>query len=1212
MKNTLGVICLAAVAVSSTLFGEGSRESFPGGKWSGAKVSVSEKRAVVTGADGKTLLVFGVEPRSAKLDKLVVKTLEDRLVIDAKEVFAAGATKVTINSQGLPFAKYAGKDTASLSEFGGKRGSKGLLYFEGRSRSKGHYYKHRSFETKGHPKKYPIVEAIPEDVEELHLRWDITSAKGPIEFFGAESALLADMPELVTRPAEKPKLLFHATFDGTTEAKSAKGSPKPVSEKGVSFADGVRGQAVRLTSKAGSLLNYSAAGNLVQEHGAVSLWFKREWPGGGRDAKGNDIWRTLFSNPSPKGDRVGSGQLWFWFLGERLRADQSDDDDAYGTWGGKAPVDGWNHVVISWSERGVSVYLNGRSARGLGDSDSPIKSALRDPKKLTFDRKEFKTFCVGSLDGGRQFDGLIDELCIFSEPLNANQALALWRREQDVELTGKGLYIVAGTPGEATITATNPSKRDISNFRYCICDLSGKVLRTLGEVRPGEAAKIKVDLPEGRYTISTTDGTRFCGSVPYTVLRRKNPYELKSGAKRPGVPEGMRLVQELKLDAVPPADKFRSVGKPSIKDLGGVPYLEAGSKKGDRFALRFRLDKSVKLHCFEIDYPDDAVRTADLIIQRTDNPNGDYTMQVGYMTGGEYPNTGRTLTHRCLYWTHGDDVAIVAMTAREGAPAAISAVRVYAVEGAALPPAVAKEPARVDGWRRSSALYFEDPSIGHEFATDGHDVAEIGELIDRTVATMKFTGQNMLAYPGAWYQGMIGDAYNPRKHAPDFLSAWYSKFDVEGLEFVPTLNINSMQLKPGIVTRVTMRDGSLHSSPISIHDTGLPNWGGWHDTPPNFNFLHPEVQAHIANCIDALVEQGKSHPSFKGVCLYLTRHGMLWFGDPASGYNDYAVDAFAKAKGLSIPVDRKDPLRGKAYAKWIKENAWNAWIQWRCDKVTSFYAGVARKLAAARPDLKLWMNSFVPSDMYSEGFGDAGYMDKANKLHGLDSKALTAAIPNLVLGQTFAPADYRHRGAFPSEQVRKNLRDAPDIADAWSLFKGAKFPWLNIHDRYWESAIGRGGARGGANSLSCDWFTECPWRVTTLNPGGDNAMRAIVGPLRHGDILGVSKGGFLIGTYGMEEPFARFSQAFRSLPAVTFSDVCRKGDVVVRQKDFGGKSWFYVVNTGAKPAAVELSLPDGTKDLVSGEALGKTLKTTLRPYEMRSFGAPKGAPSANM
>ena len=609
------------------------------------------------------------------------------------------------------------------------------------------------------------------------------------------------------------------------------------------------------------------------------------------------------------------------------------------------------------------MYIDGRAASGQGDSNSPMRSALKLPKTVTFDRVPFDRFGVGHLDGGRQFDGLIDDLCIFSAPLNEKQANSLWRREQDIELKCSGCYAIEGKPGEPEVLATNPSKADVSKFRYCVCDESDKVVKTLGPVQIGKKVKLNVDLPAGRYTISATDGERFRGNAPYLVMKAENPYELKTAAKRPGVPEKMQLVEELKLDKLPPADRFRAVGKTAIKQLGGVSYLEAAPEQGSRFALRFKLDQSAPLYCFEIDYPDDAVRTADLIIQRSTNPQGDYTMQVGYMVGGEYPNTGKILTHRCLYWTFGDDVSLIAMTARPNAPAAISAVRIYRVDGAALPPAVAKTPKRADGWRRSVALYYEDPAIGHDFSTNGHGIGEIETLIDRTVAEMKFTGENLFAYPGAWYGGLIGGWYNPRKHAPDFLSAWYTKFDKEGLELVPTLNVNTFPVPDGLVTRVTMRDGSLHNSPISIHSTGLPNWGGWHGTPPNFNFYHPEVRANIMGFVDELVEQGKSHPSFKGLCFYLTQHTSLWFGDPESGYNDYAVDAFAKSKGITIPVDRKDPLRGKAYAKWLKENAWDAWVQWRCDVTTAFYSQIARKLAAARPDLKLWLNSFVPTDM---------------------------------------------------------------------------------------------------------------------------------------------------------------------------------------------------------------------------------------------------------
>ena len=97
------------------------------------------------------------------------------------------------------------------------------------------------------------------------------------------------------------------------------------------------------------------------------------------------------------------------------------------------------------------------------------------------------------------------------------------------------------------------------------------------------------------------------------------------------------------------------------------------------------------------------MRTADLIIQRAKKPGGDYVMQVGYVTGDEYPNTGRMLTHRCLYWTSEPEVALVAMTARAGAPAAIAAVRIYRVKGGALPAADIREPKPADGpsdWAR--------------------------------------------------------------------------------------------------------------------------------------------------------------------------------------------------------------------------------------------------------------------------------------------------------------------------------------------------------------------------------------------------------------------------------------------------------------------------------------------------------------------------------
>ena len=673
-----------------------------------------------------------------------------------------------------------------------------------------------------------------------------------------------------------------------------------------------------------------------------------------------------------------------------------------------------------------------------------------------------------------------------------------------------------------------------------------------------------------------------------------------------GVPGVKTLVDEVRLDASLPSSRFHAVGETRFAELDGVRYLEAGAKENDRFAVRFKLDPGHPLYCFEFDYPDDAKRTADILLQPA--KSWSYAMEVGYAAGGEYPNSGKMLTHRCLWWGKDAEVAAIVMTARAGERAALSAIRVYRIDG--LPEAgISEPPANARGSHRSFALYFEDPSVGQEYGLDESYAATpegLCELADRIIAGMKYVGQNTLAYPGAWYHGLIGPAYNPRNHAPRFLSGFYEKFDRAGLQIYPTLNVNNMPVPPGLVTRASMSNGALHDSPIAIHDTGRPNWGGWHDTPPNFNVLHPDVRRYIERMVDELVAQGGKHPSFRGVCFHLTRHCLLWCGDEQSGYNDACVQAFAKAKGLKIPVDASDPMRGAAYAKWIRANCREEWIQWRCDQVTAFYVSLAKRLRQARPDLRLWLNSFAPADVHAPDFGAPDFMRRSNRACGLDAEALQRAIPNLVLCQSMVPADYRKNPdwVYPSPAAREAQRVLELRPGFYDLLAPAVYPWVNQHDRYWESAV------GGSGALNCGWLTEMGWRVGTINPAGRHSLRPFVAPLRFRDVLGMSKGGFLIGTYGMEDVLVPFMRAFRALPAVVMKDVpggSVDGAVRMRSGEFGGRTYFYVVNAGECAATAEVVFPKDAVDLVTGRpAAGGTL--ALEPYEMRSYSAPKGVP----
>ena len=1008
-----------------------------------------------------------------------------------------------------------------------------------------------SAESKGRRLVYAVrADALGIDVSKpfsIEFKWsDNRQADDPMDFYvNGDAAPRGRLnwrfdfePPSAVDATHAAGLMFHVPFDGSPVAAVAKGNACPQIVRGLEYAPGVDGQAVRLTAKAKSVLQYAIAGNVLPERGSVSLWMKREWPDAGRDASGKERWRTLVSFPQPCKD-FGSGALSLWWWAERLRIDITDYGHSHVFRNDVPPPDGkWEHVVFTWDERAkeAKLYHNGRRYRHVSDSTGPMAAVVsrKVGAPFTFDRPGFDRFFVGCLGDGRQFDGLVDDFRIYAEALSDAEVAALFSEHSQL-----------AEPPQA---------------------------------KPDYAALFANDGP--------------------------NPHE---GGER----LELDFVAEYRFDAESMARyrrerRFRAVGDVTEKSLGGVPYLEAGTNLNDRFAFMFDIDPSVPLYCFDFIYPDDAKRTCDLLVQFKEAHGDDYTLQVGYFTGDEYPNTGKMLTHRCLYWTTPgrSELAMIAMTARAGVPAALAALRVHKVKDAKLPPLAVREPKPAGGWNRMFGMCWEDPAIGYDFGTGGHGAKEISALIDRTAAYMKYCGQNVFCYPGVWYKGLIGENYNPRSHAPDFLSAWYEKFDKEGLFFVPNVNANNMEIPAGLVTMDTMTNGALHASPIAIHDTGKPNWGGWHNSPPNFNFFHPDVQAQIERHIDALLDQGAAHPSFKGVCMYLTMHSMNWFGDIRSGYNDYAVRAFAKDRGLAIPIDERDPLRGRASAKWIRANARDAWVQWRCDQVTAFYARMATKLRARRPDLKLWLNSFVQPDWNWPDFMEDGFMERQAREGGLDRAAL-AAIPNLILCQTQLPAFCRKRDRrlFPNDETYAFNRVLQTKPGFFALVKGARFPWINQHDLYWENPVGR--EKGALNG---DGFVETQWRVTTINPSGYHALRDFVLPLRFGDVLGMSKGGYLVGTYGMEEHLRAFAAAYRALPAVAMKEIGRQGNVVLRQADYDGKSYFYLVNTDYAQADVALSVPDGTRNLVTGANLSGDAKLALGPYELKSFAAPFGKP----
>ncbi len=1208
------------IVAAATAAASGVVQTFPRDGWGCAKIS--QRGGVWTVKAGADSLRISASPKGQFESLLVVSNTADSLVVDATAAFAKGAQTIHMYSSLIDLKPIDGQDVMVESVWAGARGSTQCsVLLEGSDKNGRHWWRAGKVSPFERPRTFRHSHFVDEGLRGLHYRLDIKqAAKAPVVFYLAK---IGPYGELAPRPqsAARPELLFHAPFDGSAKAAFAKGSPAPSKEVNLEYAPGKHGEAVRLSSALKSMLAYDAAGNLNHECGTVAFWFKHEWKEtkrlGCRDDNGRDYWRGILHAPA-ENKHPGDGSLWLWWWKNAMRADRGDLDGRYtGFWQSAINESPgiWHHYVFVWDDCGTRLYIDGK-AGSTSDSHSPQRAALAVSDPLEFDRGQsvFKTFFVGSrADGNYKLDGLLDDLRIWSAPMRNTEALALYRQELDAILSPDIYYGTEGEPKTITVRVKanrNGEKPIPAGTRVRLLDAAGKSVAQSSPIEKG-VCTISATLPKGEYSFALPDEF-FCHKVPYWVLGRGNPV-VERGAPRPP-----KLLCTVTPDlATLSPDKFRSVGRCRMGELGGVKYLEAGPKRGDRFALRLSFNTNSPLHCIEIDYPDDGSRTMDLIVQRSKKPHQDYTLQVGRYGGCEIPVSGKILTYRCLYWATAEDATLVAMTARPDSPAAIAAVRVYSVPSGALSATPVIGGGRHCGERRHFGSYWEDPAINYDYGANHSSAASLDALIDRKAAYMKYLGQDTLAYPGSWYHGLIAHdpgGYNPRSHSRHFLQAWFEKFDREGLRIVPTVNQQTIPIEEGVVTRASMSDGTLHPTTIAIWDTGKPSWGGWHGKPPNFCILHPDVQAEFLRVFDALIADGAGHSSFSGVCLHLTSITCPWWGGIESGYNDYCIDAFTRATGVKVPADRSAPLRAKAYAAWLKANAYEKWVQWRCDVLTDFYVKLAKRLSAARPDLRLWVNAGPTMNPSDPDYAQDGYRERKMREAGIDAAQLVRRIPNLVMGMSMLPCAYRFAGWNLPEAVREKYRAFPDTPSYFSVFGPASFNWLNLHDAYWENPIGAGKT---GELLSCDWLTETNWRVSALQANGRNAMKCYAAPFLFNDIQGISCGGFLEGSYGMEDMLSRFAQSFRALPAVKFPTIAASGKIILRGGEAEGRSWFYIVNADDKPARVALHVPANTHDLATRALVGakdgsRTVALDLGPYDFRSFAAPSGAPALDM
>ncbi len=886
--------------------------------------------------------------------------------------------------------------------------------------------------------------------------------------------------------------------------------------------------------------------------GSAAFWF--DVPAAGEATPGKP--RTLFSlTPDGAEPAPGDAALSLVLDGRRIEWKRNDllGEGTYRSPEISEHISGRHSFIISWDERGCLLYLDGRPfPPGLIDLQlSPVRTLLSRRLPLAFrEDAEQKTFRATSGDG-------VTGLRLFGSPTDRMRARQI---HQDLGGTPPPDYNGWATPWRAPSDPPPPNP-------------------TL--------------LPPGKRM-----ETRLLEDVSPAALSR-------SGDAR-----------------------FRSTGTFRTGTLDGLEYLEAGDGFRDRFAIRFQVDPAIDLFCFEVTYPDDKTRSIDITVANSKKHSNDYSLGAGIETGVEHPISGHNAVKRYFYWPRkfegpiSGDLAFVAMTNGEGEPAAISRIRLFEVVGAALPPAPQRLAAPVAGRTRRFALRYEDPAIAYDFGCGGGmgSVRNVTLDVDRIASYMKFIGADALVYPGAWYCGLIGDGdsdYNPRRHPPHYLLEACRRFGRDGLSLYASINQEQIINLPAHLTLRQLTDGSLHDSSIAILSNGYPNWGKWHFHPTYYNISHPAVQKHLLNEIDALLDECAGEPAFKGICFDLFNSiNIGWWGSAEAGYNDYSIVAFEKATGLKVApdTDRSDPARGRAYHDWLRANAWDEWLDWRCEVVADFYARIADRLRARRPDLELWVAASPPwrPDMAKRpDLRDPGIIEKTLREAGIDAAKL-AAVPNLAFGELSMPHWWRdelRKTENCPEGAREYVRELPESPGMHAAARKTRYPFALFHDSYYETDIGgpivrNQWGRKGDGRLEGDWLDEHDWRVTCFNPSGREALRPYASALAHGDLLAFARGGFLVGTSGTEDVLRPFVANFRALPAVVFQDVALPAGspaaARLRKATVEGRTWYYALNTGHVPCQIPLKVQ--LLDALTGKPVSSPLQ--LDAYELKALRAP--------
>jgi len=546
-------------------------------------------------------------------------------------------------------------------------------------------------------------------------------------------------------------------------------------------------------------------------------------------------------------------------------------------------------------------------------------------------------------------------------------------------------------------------------------------------------------------------------------------------------------------------------------------YREAGVNRNDRMAYLFEASAAGRLIRLTLTSPDDKPRMGEVFtIAHTAAPLE--ALGSGFFCGYPFPVTGKMI--RQSFYFHAPDrhFAVVLMTSKQGAPAAIASLQLDELDGRQEIPAWPVEMKAAH--RRSLGIYWEDPVLSYDFAGDPRKLTDDGAfevVLDRQIDYLKRVGHSSVIYPLVWYRGAL---YQPseeypdqkqvnRPHPPEFDKSMARRYSQEGIAFWPSIrNWRLASLQAWVKTPEEVRSGAVTDYVNTVTAAGqVKTQSQWH-APPYLNAFHPRVQTALKNLVADMMNRIGSEPSVQGVALFTTIHSTHGLGTIDQSYDDYSLKQFSKDTGIRLPaLDGPVEDRFRQWHDWLQKQHWEAWIRWRKGKETQLLNDLAHIVASKKPGAKLQVMVKYPIPTMNAGLkvSDVGkYLDEI----GLDIEEL-ARNRDILISRIYRSGAYQiqlrdhdERSAGMEELL---ARSRLDFDAGWQGPFVGRTAGAVIQYDYFEAAW----KNPERLRLPTDWGGGEPaWHVTSPKGAGQYALEYVAQSLALYDAQFIMHGGY--------------------------------------------------------------------------------------------------------